>query len=195
MKERRKLQSDIVLCLDTSGSMGFRHKLMYARLAAAGLAKAAMENGDRVGMVSFNNFSQSTIPLTDKDKDIINNNIVRLRARGNTNIGDGIRCSSQLLSEDHSHNYKHIVLITDGQPTAISQGAFEQLKALKEKDLTEETVIREVKKASARGIKVSVIHIASKDEASSEFVKNIARVGKGKIRRMGSPEDLKAIMH
>ena len=195
MKQHRKLQSDIVLCLDTSGSMGFRQKLMYARLAAAGLAKAAMENGDRVGMVSFDNYGQTTIPLTDKDKDAINNNIVRLRARGNTNIGDGIKCSSQLFSQDHSRNHKHIVLITDGEPTAVSQGAFDQLKSLKEKDLTEESVILEARKASARGIKVSVIHIAGKHEASSEFVKNIARAGKGKIRRMGSPEDLKAVMH
>ncbi|MDD4877304.1 MAG: hypothetical protein PHQ86_09335, partial [Dehalococcoidales bacterium] len=35
MKQQRKIHSDIILCLDTSGSMGFQHKLMYTRLAAS----------------------------------------------------------------------------------------------------------------------------------------------------------------
>jgi Mg-chelatase subunit ChlD len=195
MKQHRKPQSDIVLCLDTSGSMSSQYKLTYARLAATGLAKAAIENGDRVGMVTFANSGQTTIPLTDKDKDTIVNYIVSLSARGNTNIGDGIKCASQLLLRDRNHNQKYILLITDGQPTAVSQRAFDQLEALKEKDLSEESVILETKKASARGVKVSVIHITDKGEASGEFIKNIVRMGKGKVCRMSSPEDLMTIIH
>ncbi len=194
LKQRRKSQSDIVLCLDTSGSMGVNYKLMYARLAATGLAKAAIENGDRVGMVAFDNSSQTTVPLTEKDKDAIVNHIVRLSARGNTNIGDGIKCASELLFQDRAHNQKYILLITDGQPTAISQGTFNQLKALKEKDLTEESALLETRKASSRGVKVSVIHIAGKGEGGDELAKNIARAGRGKVRRMSSPEDLETIM-
>jgi len=194
MKQRRKLQSDIVLCLDISGSMGFRNKLMYARLAASGLVKAALENGDRVGIAAFNNVGQTAIPLTDKDEDAILNYIARLSARANTNIGDGIKCSSELLFHNQSRNQKYIVLITDGQPTAISEGVFNQLKGVKESDLTEESAILETKKASAKGIKVSVIHIAGEHERNNSFVKNIARIGKGKVLHMSSPEDLKTIM-
>ena len=194
IKQRRKLQSDIVLCLDISGSMGSQYKLMYARLAAAGLAKAAIENGDRVGMIAFNNFGQTTMPLTDKDADSLMNCIAKVFARGNTNIGDGIKCSSELLFQSHSNNQKYIVLITDGQPTAISERTFNQLKELKEKDLSEESAILETRKASARGVKVSVIHIASKHEGSEQFIKNIARIGKGKVRRVSSSEDLETIM-
>lgn len=194
MKQRRKLQSDIVLCLDISGSMGFRSKLMYARLAASGLAKAALENGDRVGIAAFNNVGQTVIPLTDKDEDAILNYIARLSARANTNIGDGIKCSSELFFHNQSRNQKYIVLITDGQPTAISEGVFDQLKGLKGSDLTEESAMLETKKASARGIKVSVIHITGEHERNNSFVKNIARIGKGKVLHMSSPEDLKTIM-
>ena len=194
MKQRRKLQSDIVLCLDISGSMGFRNKLMYARLAASGLAKAVLKNGDRVGIAAFNNVGQTVIPLTDKDGDAIVNYIVRLSARANTNIGDGIKCSSELLLHNQSHNQKYIVLITDGQPTAISEGVIDHLKGLEGSDLTEESAILETKKASARGIKVSVIHITGEHERNNSFVKNIARIGKGKVLHMSSPEDLKTIM-
>ncbi|MFH0846934.1 MAG: VWA domain-containing protein [Chloroflexota bacterium] len=194
MKERRQLQSDIVLCMDVSGSMGFQHKLMYARLAAAGLAKAALENEDRVGLVAFNNTGQTTMPLTTKDKEGIINDVVKLSARGNTNIGDGIRCATELLFDDHSSNEKHIILITDGEPTAISQRNFSQLKDVKEKDLTEESAILETRKAVQRGVKVSVVHVATANEASGEFIKNIARIGRGMVRRIASPDDLRALM-
>lgn len=194
MKQHRKLQSDIVLCLDTSASMGAQHKLMYARLAATGLTKAAIENGDRVGVVTFNNFGQTTIPLTDKNKDAIISHIVNLSARGNTNIGDGIKCASQLLFQGRNHNQKYILLITDGQPTAVSERDFDRLKVWKEKDLTEESAILETRKTAAKGVKVSVIHIASKDEASGQFIRNIARDGRGKVRRISRPEDLETIL-
>ncbi len=194
-KERRKLQSDIVLCMDTSGSMGFQHKLMYARLAAAGLAKAAIDNGDRVGVVAFNNYGQTTSPMTDKEKDETVGYIVKLSARGNTNIGDGLKCATDMLTGDHSHNQKYIVLITDGEPTAITQHVYDQIKMMKEKDLTEESALLETKKAVAKGIKVSVIHIASEGEPSDAFIRNVARTGGGKVRRIAGPEDLKSIMH
>jgi Mg-chelatase subunit ChlD len=195
LKERRKLQSDIVLCMDTSGSMGFQHKLMYARLAAAGLAKAAIDGGDRVGVVAFNNYGSSTSPMTDKDKEETINYIVKLSARGNTNIGDGIKCAVDMLTGSNSRNQKYIILVTDGEPTAISQNVYDQLKKMKEKDLTEESALLEAKKAVGKGIKISVIHIASEGEPSDVFIRNVARLGGGKVRRISSPNDLKAVMH
>jgi len=194
MKQPRKLKSDIVLCLDTSGSMAFQHKFLYARLAATGLAKAAIDDGNRVGVVAFDSLSRSAIPLGDSDKDAIFDYIIGLKAQGNTNIGEGVKRASQLLFQDGSSHQKHILLITDGQPTALSQAAFDQLKRLEEKDLSEESAILETRKAAARGVEVSVLHVASQDEAGDKFVRDIARAGRGKVRRMGSPEDLKAIM-
>ncbi|MBI4180694.1 MAG: VWA domain-containing protein [Chloroflexi bacterium] len=193
MKQPRKRQSDIVLCLDTSASMWEQHKLVYVRLAAAGLAGAAIENGDRVGVVTFNNSAQTTIPFTEKDKDAIISHLVKLSVRGNTNIGDGIRCASQLLFQEQNNNQKYILLITDGQPTAVSERKLERLKVGKGRDLTEESAILETRKAAARGVKVSAIHIANKDEASGRFISNIARDGRGKVRRLSRPEDLATI--
>ncbi|MFH1639047.1 MAG: VWA domain-containing protein [Chloroflexota bacterium] len=194
MKQRRKLQSDIVICMDISGSMGFQHKMIYARLAAAGLIKAAIDNGDRIGAVAFNNSGDTMSPLTDKDKETLTDYIVKLSPKGNTNIGDGIRCAAELLNQGSSRNQKYIILITDGEPTAISQNVFNQIKEVKEKDLTEESALLETKKAAAKGIRLSVIHIATEFEASGEFIRNVARIGQGKVRRMSSPDDLKAII-
>lgn len=193
IKRPRKVQSDIVLCVDSSGSMGFHHKLVYARLAAAGLARAAVHNGDRVGLVTFDDFGRSTMPLTDKRDDLLNY-IANINAGGNTNIGDGIRHASELLLRDRSQNRKYIVLITDAQPTALTHEAFETFKPTKEKDLTEEYTILETRRASASRIETSVIHVANDTEPSEAFARNIARAGSGQVRRVGCLEDLKTLM-
>jgi Mg-chelatase subunit ChlD len=194
LKQPRKTQSDIIICIDTSGSMGFHHELMYARVVAAGLVHAAIENKDRVGLVAFNDYGQISIPLTEKEEDFLIDCIAGLTVKGNTNIGDGLKCASELLFRNHKGNQKYIILITDGQPTALSEKAFSQLKELKGKDLTEESAILETRHAAVKGAKVSVIHITGRGESSSPFIKNIARIGKGKVRSISKPDDLKTIL-
>jgi Mg-chelatase subunit ChlD len=194
LKQQRKPRSDFIICLDTSGSMGFHQKMTYARLAAAGLVQAALDDGNRVGLVAFNDYGEIALPLTSTDKDRLLNCIASATPRGNTNIGDGIKSSLNLLTHSRSSNRKYIMLITDGQPTAISESDFAQLKEVKKRDLTEESALFETRRAAAKGIKVSVIHIAAEADNSGTFIKNIARVGKGKIRRVSSSGDLKAVM-
>lgn len=194
MKQTHQPPSDIILCLDTSGSMGFHQKLMFARLAAAGLVQAGLQQGNRMGIVAFSDQGQVTVPLTATDKNLLLNCIAALSARGNTNIGDGIKSSSELLFRSNNQNQKHIILISDGQPTAVSEGAFSRLKEMKEKDLTEESALMETRQAAARGIQLSVIHIAAQGEPSDSFIKSIAIVGKGKIKRIGGPEDLREML-
>jgi len=117
-----------------------------------------------------------------------------LKVGGNTNIGDGIKCASRLLLDSPSYNQKHIVLITDGEPTAIEQEAFEQLRPARGEDLAEEYAILETRKASAGSIRTSVVHIADQGDAGEAFVKNVAMVGKGQIQKINCFEDLKVIM-
>jgi Mg-chelatase subunit ChlD len=167
---------------------------MYARLVAAGLITAAIREKNRIGLVAFNDSGQISIPLTAMDKEKLLNCIAGLNARGNTNIGEGIKTSSDMLFKEFSSNQKNIILISDGQPTALSENAFSKLKGREEKDLTEESAILETKAAFAKGIQLSVIHIAGEGEANEKFVNNIARAGKGKIRRISGPADLKGLM-
>jgi len=193
MKQHRRLQSDIVLCVDCSGSMGFRQKLIYARLVAAGLASSVLDKGGRVGIVTFNDFVSSVIPLTN-EKDQIFNYIARIKAGGNTNIGDGIKYATSLLAHEPGRDHKYTVLITDGQPTAITEKAFTQLKPTKEKDLSEEYAFLETRRASSRGVKTSVVHITNGKESGEGLIKNIARIGSGQVFRISCLHDLRAIM-
>jgi Mg-chelatase subunit ChlD len=120
--------------------------------------------------------------------------LARISAGGNTNIGDGIECATQLLLDQPSRNQKYIVLITDGQPSAISQKAFGQFKPTKEQDLAEECAILETKRAASIGVKVSVIHITNGEEAGEGFVKKVANAGRGQLLRVNCLEGLRAIL-
>ena len=89
---------------------------------------------------------------------------------------------------------KYIVLITDGEPSALSRKAFDRLKPAKEKDLTAESAFLEAGRASARGVTTSVMHITGGDEAGQGFVKKIADIGRGRVQTISTMEDLRAII-
>ncbi len=180
-KPQLKQHTDIVLCLDTSGSMAEHRKLIYARLAAAAVASAAQKSDDRTAVVSFEDAGRTSIPLSDESNGLVNDYLAVLGASGATNIGDGIKCAVDLLTRDLNHNKKRIFLITDGEPNAISEKALNQLKGKTPGDLTEEAALVETRRAAARGISLSVIYLAAEKIKGYAFVKNIARAGKGKV--------------
>ena len=194
LKLKQKPKIDILLCLDISGSMGFQQKLIYARLAAAGVIEAALKEGHRVGIVAFNDHGQVSVPLGDSNRLALLNCLASLAAKGNTNIGDGIRASREMLAKAGGANHQYIVLISDGQPSAISQNAYDQLKQGPDKDLTQESAFFEAREAVARGAHLSVIHVAARHEPSDAFIKELARIGKGEVARLTRPQDLTSIL-
>ncbi|MFH0846440.1 MAG: VWA domain-containing protein [Chloroflexota bacterium] len=189
LKSQRKPQSDIVFCIDTSGSMAEKQKLIFARVATALLARTAVDNGDRVGVVAFQDLGQTTLPLTDESMALVNDYIVALHALGATNIGDGIKVATDLLIREANHNRKHIVLITDGEPNAVSEKAFSQLKEKTKGDVSQESALVETRRAAAKGIRLSVIYLTEEKKTFDEFVKGIARSGKGKLMMVRCGEE------
>jgi Mg-chelatase subunit ChlD len=194
LKLNQKPRLDIVLCLDTSGSMGFQQKLIYARLAAAGLIESALKEGHRVGIVAFNDRGQVSVPLTDSNRSGLLNCLATLVARGNTNVGDGIRASREILAGAPGKNQQNIILISDGQPSAISQNAYDHLQGSAGRDLTQESAFFETRLAVASGIQLSVIHVAARNESSDTFMKELARFGRGGLARVARPEDLTRLL-
>ncbi len=193
IKRNRRPKSDIMLCVDSSGSMGFHQKLILARLAAAALAKTALKRGDRVGIVTFDDLGKIVVSPTDKEE-VIFNYIAGINAGGNTNIGDGLKCANQPLLHDGHSNRKSIVLITDGEPTAISEKALHRFELSQERDLTYDYAILETRKAVQNGVETSVVHITNKKEAGKRLVNGIARMGHGQIQRVNHPDDLRKVI-
>ncbi len=195
LKERPETQTEFVFCIDTSGSMGFDLRLAYARLVAGGMARAVLQRGDRAGIVAFNDYGQTTVDITGNDLNSLLNSIAGLAANGNTNISDGIKAARELLLSRRNNNRKTIILLTDGQASAVSQSNYQRLRAVAVRDPTEEATFQETRLAAAAGIQISVVYFAPHNESVEQFIKGIARTGRGQVYRITGMADLKKLGH
>jgi Mg-chelatase subunit ChlD len=114
---------DIVLCIDISESMKHHAKLSYARTAAAGIAKAAINNGERVGLVVFSNSATIVKRMTTKEHEI-NNALLQIRHHQYTNVGEGIKKARELFLKDKTPHKKQIIIISDGIPNAAPEDKY-----------------------------------------------------------------------
>ena len=212
-------QLDIVLCVDVSASMKEQSKLRYAKLALAGLAKAALDKNDRVGIVAFSNVGNVVAPLTD-DYRAVMDSVIRLRADQYTNIGNGLHYARNMLLRDKSGNKKHIILISDGQPNAALSATVEGEDSLEEivtrkhpvsdgeiyrrqpptpfrgddwktkEHLGTKHAIVEARTTRDNDIKISVLLITHQDELGEWIAHKIAQIGRGKFYRVKTIESM-----
>ena len=120
-------KTDIVLVMDTSGSMDFRmdkdkdarpgeSRLDYAKSAANDLVNSVVKNGNdvRVAVVSFNKDAKTVVGYTS-DKGELRRGIDGLWADGGTNWEAGLAAANGLTARDGAKKY--IVFLSDGEPT------------------------------------------------------------------------------
>lgn len=122
-----KTEKEIVLVIDTSGSMDTKlnnNKPIKTRLEALKDAANSFitqfdgDNKTKIAIVTYNSRATLIRGLTT-DKSDLKTVIKGLKAEGGTNIGDGMRVAMGLLKEKNSAK-KYIVSMTDGDPTAFS---------------------------------------------------------------------------
>ena len=121
-------KTDIVLVMDTSGSMDFRmdkdkdarpgeSRLDYAKTAANDLVNSVVKNGSddvRVAVVSFNKNAQTVVGYTS-DKGELRRGIDGLWADDGTNWEAGLAAANGLTARDGAKKY--VVFLSDGEPT------------------------------------------------------------------------------
>lgn len=120
-------KTDIVLVMDTSGSMDFRmdkdknarpgeSRLDYAKTAANDLVNSVVKNGNdvRVAVVSFNKDAKTVVGYTS-DKGELRRGIDGLWADGGTNWEAGLAAANGLTARDGAKKY--IVFLSDDEPT------------------------------------------------------------------------------
>lgn len=179
---------DIALCIDVSHSMAEQSKIHFAKLAAATLATKATEEGDKIGIVTFSNFGKIIMPLSEQTCSITSS-VMPLRAIQYTNIGDGIKCAREMLLKVRDMNQKHIILLTDGEPTATSK-AIKNLNMEERIVIGEEYAAEEAKKTVSQDIKISVLFIASGNEEGKKFADKLTKIGGGYLYKINALEDL-----
>ena len=121
-------KTDVVLVMDTSGSMDFRmdkdkaarpgeSRLDYAKTAANSLVNSVVKDGSddvRVAVVSFNKDAQTVVGYTS-DKGELRRGIDALGADGGTNWEAGLAAANGLTARDGAKKY--VVFLSDGEPT------------------------------------------------------------------------------
>ena len=108
--------SDVVLVIDTSGSMKDYGRMQAAKDAAnAFVDKLLPSDNTRIGVASFASNANALQPLTNDPADL-RRKINSLRADGGTFTQAGVRQARAMLQNSDADN-KHIVLLSDGEPT------------------------------------------------------------------------------
>ncbi len=134
LAEEKVIPKDIVLVLDTSGSMA-GEKLNQA-LAALKFCIHNLNPRDRFGLIRFSTeaelFSDSLREMSDENKEKALQFVESMKARGGTNIYEALHSAVELF--DNAERPKMIFFLTDGRPTVGKVEIGEILKAV-ESDL------------------------------------------------------------
>lgn len=108
--------SDIVLVIDTSGSMNDYGRMAAAKAAANKFVDELLPSDNtRIGVVSFASEARTRQALTNNATNL-HAAINALSATGGTHTQAGVKQAQALLANSDADN-KHIVLLSDGEPT------------------------------------------------------------------------------
>jgi len=125
------LPSDVVLVLDTSGSMS-GEKLADAKRAAHSLLNQLGEQ-DRAAIVDFDSLAHVAVALQPVDRRA-HDAIDYMGAGGGTNMSGGLQTGLEAVGRAESGRSRRVVLLSDGHPDSAAglqnlAGRFGQLEA------------------------------------------------------------------
>lgn len=131
-------QKDIVLVIDTSGSMEYiptkdrepephsdeKSRLDIMKNTAQNFITKFIDDGKaKIGLVEYNTAASERFGTVNVKSDNINglkDAIDKLDAGGSTNIGDGLRTAYYMIANNAQGHDKYIILMTDGEAEAYS---------------------------------------------------------------------------
>ncbi len=165
----------IVYGLDASGSMK-GNKIDACKRAGIALAYKAIQEKDKVGLITFGTDIKTTIEPT-LDFAYLLRHIVSIRASKQTDLSAALKKSIELFpSEDIT---KHLILITDAMPTVGTN--------------PEHDTLEQVSSLKNHGITISMIGI-NLDEKGRRFAQKIVELGEGKLYAINNTENVDKIV-
>ncbi len=176
-----KRPSNIYLVVDTSGSME-GDKIDNVRTALQTFVDQIKGTQDRVGMVQFSSSVYNIIPpqpLDDAHRALVQDEISRLEANGDTALLDGVRAAYvRLQREADTESINAIVAMTDGLENASSVGVNELLD--------------QIQSENASGVPVVIFTVAYGDDADHNLLQALAQASGGQMRE-GSIETIREL--
>lgn len=180
--------SETVLCIDVSYSMLMNDALQAGKKVAVALQRLIETKfpQDVLYLVAFRSNAKVI-----KAEDIPSIVAITYFMEHGTDIKEALRFSRQLLSSSKSAS-KQIILITDGEPTAVTLDRGGRLhsgwgSALLHERIVQET-LKEVKRCTQCGIKINTFMLGT-DHYRRSFVQQLTRLNMGRVF-FTSPDDI-----
>lgn len=129
-----KKQADVVLLIDTSGSMRDEDKIVHAREAAT-LFLEDQAGKNNIGLTTFDSTVNQVVPLGEMETNraLILSEVESLEARGNTSLYDAVIAAvDELRQTSDPSRIQAIVLLSDGQDTSSQQNLNDAVRVLTE---------------------------------------------------------------
>jgi Ca-activated chloride channel family protein len=169
-----KRPANIVLVVDTSGSMADASKLPKVQQALTAFIGNIKGQKDRLGLIDFAatiKYNSGVQPTTADYKTALVEYINSMTAGGNTAVLDSVLAAyDQLQSLNDSQGINAIVVMTDGKENASTQ--------------TDESKLLEV--ISGGKVPVVIFSIAFGQDADTEIMKSLAAASNGQFRQAES---------
>lgn len=176
-----KKQADVMLLIDTSGSMRDEDKIGQA-IEAAKVFLEDQAGKNNVGLMRFSSDVEVLVPLgaLESNRDTILAALDRIEARGNTSLYDAVVAAVQKLqATSDPERIQAIVLLSDGQDTS-SQANLNQ-------------AVRVIQEARNSRAPILVIPVAYGRDADINALNAIGRASDTKVQS-GDPENIKKLL-
>ncbi|MCW1967297.1 MAG: extracellular solute-binding protein [Anaerolineae bacterium] len=176
-----KKQADILILVDTSGSMNDENKINQAKEAVRVFLEDQTSKNN-VGLIEFNTTVRPLTPLgsLETNRAQIINQVNGLRASGNTALYDALLVAvKEVATRPDSSRIQAILLLSDGQDTASKARVND--------------VVREITNARNGRTPVLVIPIAYGKDADVNSLSAIARASDTKVQS-GDPQGIRRLL-
>ena len=176
-----KKQADIIILIDTSGSMNDENKIGQAKEAIRVFLEDQTSKNN-VGLIEFNTTVRTLTPLgsLESNRAQIINQVNGLRANGNTALFDAMLAAvKEVDTRSDSTRIQAILLLSDGQDTASKTRIND--------------VVREINLARNGRTPVLVIPIAYGKDADVNSLSAMARASDTKVQS-GDPQGIRKLL-
>ncbi len=111
---------DVILVLDTSGSLGQNNAWVPLQGAAKSFVTNLSESIDRMSLIQFQLAARKHFALQHNFRSITNTKVDGMISIGDTNIQEGLRLArEEMAANGRPSAAKVVVFFTDGRPTAM----------------------------------------------------------------------------
>ena len=177
-----KKQADIILLVDTSGSMQSEDKIGQAREAAEAFLNAT-ESNNRIGLTTFSDIVEERVPLGNAEAvyDQVYSNVRSLRANGGTELYMALRdVVTELNKETDDNRIRAVVVLSDGADTG-------------DEGVTLQDAIRAIEASRDSLNPVIVIPVAYGSDADINALNAIARASATRVTS-GDPDSILRVL-